>query len=597
MRSTNIVPRQHPTCNPPPYQPRIGTMRSGYAPSPVGDRRPPPERAGMADKKDPRPRRRAAATLLVLTTVAGILLLVGISDHFPSDDHAWTSVVLPGLPNHASAQTADVLSLSAAGQIVDTEGADELMLNGPYSIATFESGGTTYAAVASYDDDGVQILQLTDSSGAILANPSAAGQIVDTEGTDELMLDGAHTITTFESGGTTYAAVAARFDSGVQIIDLSDPTSPTAAGKIVDTEGLGELFLGASRGITTFESGGTTYAAATSFSDRGVQILQLTDSSGAILANPSAAGQIVDTTGPSGLLLDASWGITTFESGGTTYAAVAASIDDGVQILQLTDSSGAILANPSAAGQIVDTEGADELMLNGARKITTFVSNSTTYAAVSSFFDDGVQILQLTDSSGAILANPSAAGQIVDTEGADELMLDWPSGITTFESGETTYAAVAASIDDGVQILQLTDSSGAILANPSAAGQIVDTEGADELMLNGSRGITTFVSNSTTYAAVAASIDDGVQIINLNLPLTVDAGSAQTVDEGDTVTLSGTAFDLDGDPLYMWTHDSALTINFANDTALSTNVYRTPSPVRHHRHLHAHGFRRHRLRF
>ena len=37
------------------------------------------------------------------------------------------------------------------------------------------------------------------------------------------------------------------------------------------------------------------------------------------------------------------------------------------------------------------------------------------------------------------------------------------------------------------------------------------------------------------------------------------------------MTLSGTASDLDGDPLtYRWTHDSTLTINFANDTALST---------------------------
>ena len=90
-------------------------------------------------------------------------------------------------------------------------------------------------------------------------------------------------------------------------------------------------------------------------------------------------------------------------------------------------------------------------------------------------------------------------------------------------------------------------------------------------MLDSAEGIATFESGGTTYVAVASKFDDGVQIIKLNAPLTVDAGSAQTVDEGDTVTLSGTASDLDGDPLtYRWTHDSTLTINFANDTALST---------------------------
>ena len=56
-----------------------------------------------------------------------------------------------------------------------------------------------------------------------------------------------------------------------------------------------------------------------------------------------------------------------------------------------------------------------------------------------------------------------------------------------------------------------------------------------------------------------------------NSPPTVNAGPDQTVDEGDTVTLSGTASDSDNDPLtYMWTHDSALPITLADDTALST---------------------------
>ena len=58
-----------------------------------------------------------------------------------------------------------------------------------------------------------------------------------------------------------------------------------------------------------------------------------------------------------------------------------------------------------------------------------------------------------------------------------------------------------------------------------------------------------------------------------NSPPVVDAGDNQTVAEGATVSLSGTASDADpGDTLtYEWTHDSALGITFADSAALSTS--------------------------
>ena len=55
-----------------------------------------------------------------------------------------------------------------------------------------------------------------------------------------------------------------------------------------------------------------------------------------------------------------------------------------------------------------------------------------------------------------------------------------------------------------------------------------------------------------------------------NTPPTADAGTAQTVQEGDAVTLNGTASDQDGDRLaYSWSHDSALDISLANADSLS----------------------------
>ena len=73
---------------------------------------------------------------------------------------------------------------------------------------------------------------------------------------------------------------------------------------------------------------------------------------------------------------------------------------------------------------------------------------------------------------------------------------------------------------------------------------------------------------ATSYDTVALTIIDAPP----NNPPTADAGVDQTVREGQTVTLSGTADDPDGDHLtYLWTHDHpALEITLANRTAPST---------------------------
>ena len=61
-------------------------------------------------------------------------------------------------------------------------------------------------------------------------------------------------------------------------------------------------------------------------------------------------------------------------------------------------------------------------------------------------------------------------------------------------------------------------------------------------------------------------------VILINTPPAVQAGSDLTVGEGETVTLSGSATDPDGDPLtYLWTHNSTtLDIALANATSAST---------------------------
>ena len=390
----------------------------------------------------------------------------------------------------AFAQTVqEELDITPTDQITDTS---DLELEGARGIAIFTIGERTYAAVAAYYDDGVQILDLTDP-----ANITATDKITDTR---NLALNGAAAISTFMIGGRTYAAVAAYYDNGVQILDLTDPANITATDKITD-KGSRNLF--GARGIAIFTVGERTYAAVAGHKDHGVQILDLTDP-----ANITATDRLADNRNRA---LYGARGIAPFKIGERTYAAVSGLKESGVQIIDLSDP-----ANITAISRMTDD---DVRGLNGPAEIATFTIGERTYAAVAANQDNGVQILDLTDP-----ANPEWSGQISDTP---SLALHSATGIATFKVGERTYAAVASWSDDGVQILDLTDP-----ANISASGRITD-EGTREL--NGAIDVAIFERGEHIYAAVAAHDDNGVQIIRLitaaNDAPTADAGTDQTVQD------------------------------------------------------------------
>ena len=107
-----------------------------------------------------------------------------------------------------------------------TEGGNFSLL-GARDITVFESGTARYAAVAASNSDAVQILDITTPDSI-----TAAGSISGTIDTNGLVLDGAESIDVFKRGGTTYAAVAAFRDDGVQIVKINDPLP---AGAFVTT--------------------------------------------------------------------------------------------------------------------------------------------------------------------------------------------------------------------------------------------------------------------------------------------------------------------------------------------------------------------------
>ena len=294
------------------------------------------------------------------------------------------------------------------------------VLGGASDIATFASGSSLYAAVAAFKDDGVQIINIT-----LTERTNFAGNITD-DGTndDDLELNGAYGIVAFESEDHTYAAVTAYEDDGVQILDITNPHNIIPASRITDTD---ILHLNGTQGIATFESGDHTYIAVAAFYDDGVQILNVTDPS-----DITPAGSIADDgTNTDSLELNGARDITTFVSGDHTYAAVTAYEDDGVQILDITNPSNII-----AAGSI-DT---NTLELDGASGITTFESGGHIYAAVAANEDNGVQIIRIdipepdtalpADAFVTTWRTTSDDQEITINFVGDDINIDWGDGAT-----------------------------------------------------------------------------------------------------------------------------------------------------------------------
>ena len=202
-------------------------------------------------------------------------------------------------------------------------------------------------------------------------------------------LYGATSITTATIGGSTYALVASIRDDGIQIIDITDPYNPTNTSSITDGTRYPELDGATS--ITTVTIGGSTYALVTAIVDNGVQIINITDP-----YNPTNTSSITDGTRyPE---LDGASSITTVTIEGSTYALVASDRDDSVQIINITDPY-----NPTNASSI--TDGTRYPELGGANSITTVTIEGSTYALVTAPTDNGVQIIRLYSPLLSIISN------------------------------------------------------------------------------------------------------------------------------------------------------------------------------------------------
>ena len=116
-------------------------------------------------------------------------------------------------------------------------------------------------------------------------NPTSVGRLTEIDDTTR-ELDGAKGVAIETIDGTPYAVVGSKDDDGIQIIDISDPTNPTAVGKLGGgvTSGKctaepslaeGTKCLDGAREVAIETINGTPYAVVAASDDDGIEIVDL----------------------------------------------------------------------------------------------------------------------------------------------------------------------------------------------------------------------------------------------------------------------------------------------------------------------------------
>ena len=306
-------------------------------------------------------------------------------------------------------------------------------VNSLYTItdaAYAEIDGLTYAISISKNDHNVVIININ--------NPRLPFYVTHVTDGSDYKLHEPLDIATVKIDTSTFALVAANKSNSIQIINITNPSTPTPASNITDGEG-GYTKLKGPRSIATVTID-TSIFALVAASENGVQIINITDP-----YNPTPASNISHGVGDYTELSDPR-SITTVTIGTSTFALVAAYGENylgGVQIINITDPY-----NPTSASAI-DRDDAGYESLSYAIDITTVTLGSSTFALVVSEFANGVQIIDITDPYA-----PTPVRALLNTD--QNYRLDNPTSIATTTIDKITYALVTAHANDGgIQIIKL----------------------------------------------------------------------------------------------------------------------------------------------
>ena len=378
-------------------------------------------------------------------------------------------------------------------------------------------------------------------------------------------------------------------NSGVQIIDASDPTNPAFLGSYdtpdfaldVEIDGSTLYVADGTSGVQIINASDPANPVLLGFYDtpdsaRDVEI----DGSTLYAADLSSGVQIIDASDPANPTLISSYNTPgrAFDveiDGSTLYVADELS---GVQIIDASDP-----ANPTLLGSYDTPDRALDVEIDGS---TLYVADEFS----------GVQIIDASDPTNPALLGsydtPDSARD-VEIDGSTLYAADFSSGVQIINASDPANPALLDSYDtpstafdvevDGFTLYAADDSSGLQIIDVTPPG-ITLSSTAVNTNEAGVSGSYTLVLNAQPTADVAIDLGIGSQATlstsgltftpaNWNVPQTVTVTPvADTIVEGfhsDTIAHAVTSADASYDGLAV----SNVTVNITDDDLGSINVF------------------------
>ena len=324
-------------------------------------------------------------------------------------------------------------------------------------------------------------------------------------------------IAVHDIGNRTYVLAGDNYDKGVQIIDITRPDNPLPVAALSDAGGFIELDGGG--GVAVAETHGRTYAVVTGSFNDSVVIIDMTDPESPVRV--PLASIAASTGGFSGLNWANDVALDLERMSGRMYAVVTGSFEDGVQIIDMTDPEFPIQVASLAAGP------------GEANYVGITNRSGKTYAVAADSFNDNVQIIDMTDPESPVLLQ--AASTTVDPAWFSGQIAPRPEGVTCTPQGCINLAWLSGpGVDADVAVAQISGRTYAVATNtiyhgvqiiditdPASTTQVASTPPRfDELFdeISWTDDMATVQMSGRTYAVAAGSSDDGVQIIDITDP-------------------------------------------------------------------------------
>ena len=158
------------------------------------------------------------------------------------------------------------------------------VLDGPTGVTVFDMAGRTRAVAPSFTGNSLQLVDILPNGDLVDAGSAAAG--AGRFGA----LRGASDAAVFGMGGWTYALVASYTADGIQLIRIDADGDLVDAGSALDGDAGGFDSLDGAEGVAVFDAGGRTHALVAAQNDDAVQLVRLSPASVAGVSSPQNSG-------------------------------------------------------------------------------------------------------------------------------------------------------------------------------------------------------------------------------------------------------------------------------------------------------------------